>query len=140
MAERDRFPVVVHVMLVRSEQVFLLRRANTGFMDGYHVMPGGHLHHGESVLQGAARECREEAGVDARLEPRCVLPYISGRHQGFNFVFASHDFEGEPRIAEPGLFDACGWYGRQSLPEQTAPWISEVLALPAHEWLRELSY
>ena len=105
MSDRDRFPVVVHVMLRRSDQLFLLRRAHTGFMDGYHVMPGGHLHHGESALAGAARECREEAGVDAELNPRCVLPYISGRHQGFNFVFEAHDFDGEPRVAEPDLFD-----------------------------------
>ena len=140
MAERDRFPVVVHVMLCRDDTVFLLRRANTGFMDGYHVLPGGHLHHGESVIEGAGRECREEAGVSADLRPRCVLPYISGRHQGFNFVFEAFAFDGEPTIAEPELFDASGWYARAALPPNCAPWIEEVVSPDAAEWFQELRY
>ena len=43
MAEhRERFPVVVHVCLERDGCVALLKRANTGFMDGYYALPGGH--------------------------------------------------------------------------------------------------
>ena len=63
--ERDRFPVVVHVLLVRDRRLFLLRRAHTGFMDGYHALPGGHQHAGESVSAAALRECVEEASLNA---------------------------------------------------------------------------
>ena len=65
--ERQGFPVVVHVMLLRGEHLFLLRRAATGFMDGYFCLPGGHQKAGESVSDAARRECLEEAGVDYAL-------------------------------------------------------------------------
>ncbi len=139
-AERDRFPAVAHVMLRRADQLYLLRRSHTGFMDGYYVLPGGHVSHGESVTQGAYRECLEEAGVRAELQPRCVLPYISGRHQGFNFVFEALNFQGEPYVAEPELFDAGGWYPIDGLPGRCAPWIAEVVGLAQDQWFRELRW
>ena len=138
MSPRDRFPAVVHVLLWRAARIYLLRRSATGFMDGYHALPGGHILLGESVTDAARRECLEETGVVADPRPRCVLPYISGVHQGFNFIFDARHFEGEPRVAEPELFDQGGWYAPDALPERVAPWLSEVLAMPAGHWYREL--
>jgi 8-oxo-dGTP pyrophosphatase MutT (NUDIX family) len=140
--ERDRFSVVVHVLLLRADSLFLLRRANTGFMDGYYALPGGHQHQGESVSAAAARECAEETGVSAsELAPVCVLPYRSGRHQGLNFVFEGRGWTGEPGIAEPDLFDAAGWFPLDALPEPHAAWIPEVLRLrTAGTWYQELHW
>ena len=57
MAEqRERFPVVVHVMLEQGGRVALLKRSNTGFMDGYYALPGGHQEQGESISEAARRE------------------------------------------------------------------------------------
>lgn len=140
--ERDRFPVVVHVLLVRDGEIFLLRRARTGFMDGYHALPGGHQHAGESVSAAAARECEEETGVRPHeVRPVCVLPYRSGRHQGLNFVFEAKGLPGEPGLAEPALFDAAGWYPLERLPEPHASWIEDVLRLRARgDWYQELHW
>jgi 8-oxo-dGTP pyrophosphatase MutT (NUDIX family) len=150
---RDRFPVVVHVLMSRrsrregdaaaaglGDELFLLRRAGTGFMDGFHVPPGGHLVAGESVAEAALRECREETGVTpGRLVPLCVLPYRSGRHQGFNFVFAGEALSGPPSLAEPDASDAAGWYPLDRLPEPLAPWLPDALSLiRAGGWYREL--
>jgi ADP-ribose pyrophosphatase YjhB (NUDIX family) len=140
--ERDRFPVVVHVLLVRADRLFLLRRANTGFMDGYYALPGGHQHLGESVSAAAVRECVEETGVsEPELAPLCVLPYRSGRYQGLNFVFEARRWQGDPRIAEPDLFDAAGWFPLDALPEPIPLWIREVLRLrAAGTWFHELHW
>ncbi len=139
--ERDGFPVVVHILLMRNSRMFMLRRAHTGFMDGYYGLPGGHLRRGESVSEAAVRECREETGVVPQdLDPRCVLPYISGRHQGLNFVFESHRFEGEPRVNEPELFDACCWAARDDLPARVTPWLVDALAMPRDRWFREFRW
>jgi 8-oxo-dGTP diphosphatase len=140
---RDQFPVVVHVLLWRQTQLFLLRRAQTGFMDGWYGLPGGHQQAGESVLDAAHRECEEESGVRATvLRPVCVLPYRSATHQGLNFVFEgreeSGDWSGDARCAEPDLFDASGWYVPEAMPARTTPWITDVIALRARgEWFRE---
>lgn len=141
---RDRFPIVVHVLLLREAVeppvLFLLRRAGTGFMDGWHVLPGGHVQAGEGLAEAAARECREETGVvPGRLEPLCVLPYRSGRHQGINVVFEGAALEAEPGIGEPECSDQAGWYPLDRLPEPVAPWLADVLDLRARGgWFREL--
>ena len=49
-----RFPVAVHVFLLRDGAVLLLRRCNTGFEDGKLSVPAGHVEPGESVTQAAA--------------------------------------------------------------------------------------
>jgi len=142
--QRDRFPVVLHLVLERRHEgerrVLLLRRAHTGFMDGWYALPGGHLHHGESLRDAAARECREETGVDAgALEPLCLLPYRSGRHQGINLVFRATDWSGEPRLAEPELFDDLVWAAPAALPQPCAPWLPRLFERVAGGgWFEEL--
>lgn len=148
LAARDRFPVVVHVLLRRSRagaagpELFLLRRAGTGFLDGYWVLPGGHQHDGESVADAARRECREETGATPEtVVPLCVLPYRSGRHQGVNFVFAAGRLDGEPGVAEPEHCDAATWFPLDALPEPLAPWLADVLELEQNgAWFRELHW
>jgi 8-oxo-dGTP diphosphatase len=143
---RDRFIVVVHVLLLRhsgaAEEVFLLRRAGTGFMDGFYVPPGGHQQSGEGVAEAARRECVEEAGVEPRsLAPLCVLPYRSGRHQGINFVFQAGVGDGRPRQGEPDCSDHCAWFALSALPEAAAPWLNDAVELKrTSTWFRELDY
>ena len=70
-----------------GERILLLERANTGFMDGRHTLPGGHLQAGESFVMAARREVLEETGVElTEIDPCCVLPYDGG----VNFVFSSN--------------------------------------------------
>ena len=143
---RDTFRVVVHVLVLRgeaaAEQLFLLRRARTGFMDGYYALPGGHQERGESVSAAAIRECREEVGITpADLAPVAVLPYRSGRHQGLNFLFETRQYRGEPQIAEPTLFDHCCWAAPAVLPQPVAHWLPGALAWRASGgWYREFEW
>lgn len=139
--ERDRFPVVVHLLAFRQERMLLLRRANTGFMDGWYAPPGGHQEAGESPLAAIERECQEELGVrPVEVAPLCVLPYRSGRHQGVNLVFGCSGFDGEPRISEP-VFDELSWCDVESLPGPRAPWIATALDLRARGfWYQELQW
>jgi 8-oxo-dGTP diphosphatase len=139
---RDVFPVVVHVLMFRDQRLFLLRRANSGFMDGYYVLPGGHQQAGESVEAAAQRECEEETGVqDTVLSPVCVMPYRSEGHQGLNFVFEALQWQGEPGIAEPELFSDAVWAPPGTMPEPHAMWISDVLRCRADGvWFKEFHW
>ncbi len=143
MAEqRQRFPVVVHVLLEQGGRVALLKRANTGFMDGYYALPGGHQEQGESISEAARRELTEELGVEAdEIEPVCVLPYRSGRHQGVNFLFRCRTWVGEPVINEPELFAELLWVTPEDLPQPTADWIPPALELAGREdWYLEMHW
>lgn len=143
--ERARFPVVVHVLFVRpatdGRELCLLRRANTGFMDGWFTLPGGHQEQGETLVEAAIRECREEIGVvPHHLEPLAALAYHSAGHQGLNFVFRCDSWQGEIQLVEP-VFDDMRWVRSELMPRPHAPWIVDVLALEqSGHWLKELRY
>ena len=143
--ERARFPVVVHVLFVRpsgtGRELCLLRRANTGFMDGWFTLPGGHQEQGETLTEAAIRECQEEIGVLPQLlHPVAALAYQSGGHQGLNFVFRCDQWRGEIYLAEP-VFDQIHWVRADSMPEPFAPWIVDALTLErSGGWLKELRY
>jgi 8-oxo-dGTP diphosphatase len=61
-------PVALHVFLVdeKANKVLLLKRANTGFLDGFWSVPAGRLDEGESASVGAKRELLEEVGLKTR--------------------------------------------------------------------------
>ncbi len=70
-----------------------------------------------------------------------MLPYRSGRHHGLNFLFETRDFAGEPRIAEPELFDHCCWVSLDALPEPIAHWLPGALELRASGgWYQEFEW
>lgn len=50
---RTKFPVTVHMLFLRGEQVLLIRRYQTGYMDGHYSLPAGHLDGGERVRMAA---------------------------------------------------------------------------------------
>ncbi|NIP16343.1 MAG: NUDIX domain-containing protein [Pseudomonadales bacterium] len=127
------------MLMFRGDELFLLQRASTGFMDGYYVLPGGHQRAGESVAEAAQRECVEETGViDVDLVPVCVMPYQAGQHQGLNFVFEAVSWRGEPRLGEPELFSEKVWAAAGALPEPHAMWISDALhCRDEGDWFKE---
>ena len=59
---RYAIAAVVHTLVwdATGERILLLERANTGFMDGRHTLPGGHLQAGESFDYG--RKARSPRG------------------------------------------------------------------------------
>lgn len=131
--------MVAHVLLTRRTpglQIFLQRRAGTGFLDGFYGLPGGHVEAGELPSEAARRECREETGVTPlALEPRCVLPYRYQGAVGVNWVFTATRYDGAPRLAEPATADVAVWADAQCLPQRRARWIDQAVA-PEH-WLLE---
>lgn len=141
---RDRFPVVVHTLLLRDGRLLLLRRANTGFADGLYQPPGGHQVAGESVTAAAIRECHEEARIEvaaADLTPVCVLPYGSGGGQGVDFIFAAETFTGAGSIGEPDRCDDARWFALDALPANAVPFLAAALACRRDgRWFHEVGF
>jgi ADP-ribose pyrophosphatase YjhB (NUDIX family) len=59
-----RFVSVVHVFMIKNDELLLMRRWNTGHEDGKYGVPSGRLEGGEEVRSAAVREVKEECGVD----------------------------------------------------------------------------
>lgn len=48
LPERFKVTVSVNVLLCRGDTYLLLRRANTGWADGFYTLPAGHLEGNEA--------------------------------------------------------------------------------------------
>ncbi|HEY0619506.1 MAG TPA: NUDIX domain-containing protein [Kribbella sp.] len=133
----DRFQVIpaAYVVLRRGDEVLLLLRANTGYMDGYWAVPAGHVEQGESALTAALREVREEVGV--KIDPADLVPVTAMHRTGGNglaidervdFFFTASRWEGEPRLMEPDKAAGLDWYSLDKLPDPVVPHEARVLA------------
>ncbi len=122
---RARFPVTVHLLFFRDEQILLLRRFHTGYADGQYSVPAGHLDGGETVMAAARREAQEEVGL--RLEAgnlafSSVMHRMEGDERVDFFVYVRR-WEGEPVNREPDKCDELRWVNVRELPENIIPYV-----------------
>ena len=112
--EHYRSLVAVYVMAVNDrEEILLLRRANTGYRDGFYDMPAGHLEEGETLRQAALRELKEETGLvvsEDQLEFMELLHRMSGDRVYLDVFFEVKQWNGEACIMEPEKCDHLAWF------------------------------
>ncbi|MFI6900806.1 NUDIX domain-containing protein [Nonomuraea sp. NPDC050394] len=123
----DRFRAIVdvHVLLLRPpEEVLLIRRANTGYRDGQ----WGHLEPGETVVEGAIREAREEVGVTIEAAGLRFVHVMHRSPDRVGLFFAAGEWAGEPYNAEPHKCSAIGWHLLADLPADTVDYPAAALA------------
>lgn len=108
---RDRVFVAVYVFLQRDGQVLALKRANTGYMDGYWCPPAGGVDEGESASVCAVRECAEEVGVDIDPSSLTLVHTLHRKTDQRRVIdlFYRADFTGQPVNAEPHKCDQIAW-------------------------------
>jgi len=126
---RARFPATVHLFFFHENQILLLRRFNTGFRDGEYSVPAGHLDGGETVMQAAIREGKEEAGVEVK---EADMTFSSVMHrieddERVDFFVQVHKWLGEPFNAEPDKCDDLRWVDIDSLPANIVPYVKQAL-------------
>ncbi len=56
--------VATNVLIEKDGKILLSLRQNTGWADNMMTIPGGHTEEGETVVQAAIREAKEELGLD----------------------------------------------------------------------------
>jgi 8-oxo-dGTP diphosphatase len=125
---RFKVPIAVHVFFVHSGSILLLQRENTGFEDGNYGLPAGHLEPGESVLQAAIRECREEIGIElapSALRAIGVTHYTSPAGDGVDFFFRAIEWRGVPTACAE--CSAVNWYPLDGLPPNTIPFVRRAV-------------
>ncbi len=129
--EHYRSLVAVYSMVINDRQeILLIRRANTGYRDGYYDMPAGHLEEGETLRQTALRELKEETGLIAsedHLELVEFLHRMSSDRAYLDIFFRVTQWNGEPVIMEPSKCDDIGWFPLGTLPQNIVPHQQQVI-------------
>ncbi|CAN7522859.1 NUDIX hydrolase [Pseudoxanthomonas sp. LjRoot143] len=114
----EKIRVGVGAIVMRDGLVLLGQRIGSHGA-GTWALPGGHLEFGESAAACAAREVREETGLEIR--NAVAAPYTSdvfaqeGKHYVTLFVVAQSD-AGDPMACEPGKCSGWHWFRWAELP------------------------
>jgi 8-oxo-dGTP pyrophosphatase MutT (NUDIX family) len=140
-----RYPVAVHVLLLRGDEVLLARRCNTGFEDGKLSVVAGHVEPGEPVTRAAIRETWEEVGV-ALARERLRVVGVMHRNVGeervdFFLSYRLEDGDGEPQNREPEKCSELVWTKLASLPGDTIPYVrAGIEAFTNGVWFQEFGW
>lgn len=127
--ERAALSAVSYVVFREANRVLLQQRQNTGYLDGHWATgAAGHVEQGETTVEAAIRECREELGLvitAEQLVPLTVLHRLQPTGQTGNdrvdFFFECRHWSGEPRLMEPEKASDLRWYALDNLPEPFVP-------------------
>lgn len=120
--ERFKIPVGIFIMLCKDDKVLLQLRQNCSF-SGYWGFVGGHLDGNERIDEAAAREAKEEVGIDI-LPEDLVLKTICHSNEGaeyLQFYFECCKWAGTISNKEPNKCERLEWFSWDSIPEHTFP-------------------
>ncbi|MCC9177839.1 NUDIX hydrolase [Arthrobacter sp. zg-Y750] len=129
MSERFQVVPASYLVFPQEDRVLLQLRQGTGYMDGYWATAAaGHVEAGESAVQAAVREAREELGILVAADdvvPLTAMHRTNGDGQAIServdFFFTCTRWTGEPRIMEPGKAAKLQWFGLDELPGAVVP-------------------
>jgi 8-oxo-dGTP diphosphatase len=118
--EKYKLPVFVAVIVQQEDQILLLKRQNTDWMDGSWGMPGGSLEPNETIAEAAARETYEEVGILINPEDLELVHVMHVRRGGnkdvLGFMFKAKTWKGLPENREPHKCSDVQWFNIHSLP------------------------
>lgn len=103
--------IAVYIFLERDGKILWMRRANTGYRDGFWSLPAGHVEVGESIKQAIVRETFEEAGINIAEDNLKLIHAMYRRSDRtyVDFYFKATVWDGEPKIMEPHKCDGLEW-------------------------------
>ena len=130
----ERKPQVGTAIIITKDDKVLLIKRNGPHGHGTWATPGGHLDFGETPEQCAAREAKEEVGLDVvDIRFRALTNDVfesTGRH--YITIWMDGKSSGEPFIAAEREVAELGWFAWDALPGP--------LFLPLENLLRKNSY
>lgn len=127
---KDRFkcPVAVHLVLVKGDQVLLMRRQSTGYADGMYGVPAGCIEGGESVTQAMIREAKEEIGITLKPDWIKVSTVLHRKEEkdsweSIALFFSALRYEGQIENCEPEKCDDLRFFPLNKLPSTLIPYV-----------------
>jgi len=129
--ERYKIPIAVFMMLIKDNELLMIQRATTGWMDGFWSLPAGSLDPNEDVLSAVIRETREEVGVNINKESVKLVNVMHTNVEEkdwLNLIFMTNEWEGDPKVCEPHKHSEVKWININDLPDKTIPYVKAALS------------
>jgi mutator protein MutT len=122
------------VLVNDKQEVCMMRRANTGWKDGYYGFPSGRVERSETFLETVVRESKEEVDIDVNPQDASLF-LIQNRFDDnqqvtkdwVDMFFVVNKWNGTPKIAEPHKCDAIEWFSLDNLPEKIVANVADAL-------------
>lgn len=114
--------VGIGVLVWKDGQILLGKRLGE-HRAGEYASPGGHMEFGESFAECAAREVREECGLEIKnIRFLFVANLRTAPDRQYVHLNVEADWvSGEPTVCEPDKCEGWGWYRVDALPEPMFP-------------------
>jgi 8-oxo-dGTP diphosphatase len=127
----ERFKLVPesHLILVRDQEVLLLRRSGTDYEDGKLSVVAGHMDGGETAREAICREAREEAGIELAPDDLAFAQIVhrADRGERVSFFFAATRWQGEVRNMEPHKASELAWFPLDRLPDDMVTYVRQAI-------------
>lgn len=131
MKKRHQIIPASYLVLMKDNEVLLLKRFNTGYEDGKYSMIAGHVDENESFTKTIIREAFEEANL--KLEKKDVhivhvLHRKASDSERIDAFFTCKKWIGQPMNKEPDKCSELSWFKIDQLPQEVIPYIRHVLS------------
>lgn len=110
-----------NTLIIKDKKLLLGKRKNHA-VEGTWGLPGGHLEYGESLIEAAKRELREELGIEVdslKLISITEGDKISNHYIQVNFLL--ENFTGQYQLMEPEFCETWQYFDFDDLPEIFPP-------------------
>lgn len=126
---RKKMKVAVHLLLLKDNQILLLRRYNTGYEDGNYSVCAGHVDGDEVYFNAMIREAKEEINIEIAPEDLKTVQVMHRRsdEERIDYFFTATKWQCHIHNNEPDKCDALTWFPVHHLPGNTIPYIQYAI-------------
>jgi len=128
MIEKLKVKLAVYLVVRDKEQILLLKRQNTGYMDGYYSLIAGHVDPSEDALRAMAREAKEEASIS--IKERDLKLLLTCHRTSCNYIdlyFTTKTYSGTITNQEPDKCSDLSFFSVNNLPENIIPEVKKSI-------------
>jgi mutator protein MutT len=133
MKKRYKQIAASYLILKKKDKLLLLRRANTGFMDGKYSLIAGHIEKNETARESIVREAKEEIGII--IQPKDIkLVHLMHRQEyekpsekRFCLFWLASRWRGKPAIIEKDKADNLKWFPTKKLPANIISYVKQAI-------------
>lgn len=133
----------VNALIIKNNQILLLRRAPHIWGGGLWCVPAGHVDGNEPLRQALARELHEEIGMVINPQDAEFIHTTHDKKKDCEYVhfyFLIRSWQEEPFNKEPDKHDELAWFDLSSLPEnlvgkeEISLWLNHKIIYSERGW------